>query len=172
MSLQGKVYWITGLAGAGKTSISQLLYSRLKERRDGVVLLDGDMLREAFGHDLGYSLADRYTNAMRYARLCRMLAGQGLDVVCATISMFHACRAWNRANIPDYCEVYVRASAATLAARNQKGLYSGGQEGKGQVRNVVGLDQTFEEPLQPDLVVDNDGQTRLEAIVAQILQLP
>ncbi|WP_270165411.1 adenylyl-sulfate kinase [Paenibacillus sp. SYP-B4298] len=172
MSSQGRVYWITGLAGAGKTSISKLLYAKLREQRDGVVLLDGDMLREAFGHDLGYSRADRYTNAMRYARLCRMLSEQGLDVVCATISMFHDCRAWNRKSIADYCEVYVRVSAATLMERNQKGLYAATGEGQKQARNVVGLDQAFEEPLQPDLVVDNDGQTPLEAIVAQIMQLP
>jgi cytidine diphosphoramidate kinase len=170
LSLQGRVYWITGLAGAGKTSISQLLYARLKERSDGVVMLDGDRLREAFGHDLGYSPADRYTSAMRYAGLCRLLAEQGLDVVCATISMFHACRAWNREHIANYYEIYVRVSAATLAARNQKGLYTGARQG--QVRDVVGLDMAFEAPLQPDLIVDNEGQMPLEAIVAQILQLP
>lgn len=171
MSGQGRVYWITGLAGAGKTTISKRLYARLKERRDGVVLLDGDSLREAFGHDLGYSTADRYASAMRYARLCRMLAEQGLDVVCATISMFHACRDWNRAHIARYCEVYVRASAATLAARDQKGLYSSPAAGDDESPQVVGRGQPFEEPLQPDLVVDNDGQIVLEAIVEHILRL-
>jgi len=171
LSRQGSVYWITGLAGAGKTTISKRLYERLKERRDGVVLLDGDSLREAFGHDLGYSTADRYANAMRYARLCRMLSEQGLDVVCATISMFHACRDWNRAHIARYCEVYVRASAETLATRDQKGLYSGAAAGGDESQQVVGRGQHFEEPLQPDLVVDNDGLIGLEAIVDDILRV-
>ncbi|GBF74322.1 adenylyl-sulfate kinase [Paenibacillus sp. 598K] len=165
------MYWITGLAGAGKTTISKRLYAQLKERRDGVVLLDGDSLREAFGHDLGYSTADRYASAMRYARLCRMLAEQGLDVVCATISMFHACRDWNRAHIERYSEVYVRASAETLAARDQKGLYSGAAASVVESQQVVGRGQPFEEPLQPDLVVDNDGQRGLDAIVEDILRL-
>ena len=97
----GCVYWLTGLSGAGKTTIGRILYKRLCEKRDGVVFLDGDDLRAVFGNDLGYTAQDRKKSAMRNARLCGLLAGQGLVVVCCTISMFHDVRAYNRATLPD-----------------------------------------------------------------------
>ena len=78
----GCVYWLTGLSGAGKTTIGRILYKRLCEKRDGVVFLDGDDLRAVFGNDLGYTAQDRKKSAMRNARLCGLLAGQGLVVVC------------------------------------------------------------------------------------------
>ncbi|ANY68226.1 adenylyl-sulfate kinase [Paenibacillus sp. BIHB 4019] len=170
MNEAGRVYWITGLAGSGKTTIGKQVYTRLKAQSDAVVFLDGDMLREAFGHDLGYSIADRYASAMRNARMCRMLALQGLDVVCATISMFHSCRAWNKANISHYYEIYLRVSKDTLITRNQKELYTGALNG--QVQEVVGMDMDFEEPSQPDLIVVNEASASLDAIVNQILKLP
>ena len=104
------VFWLTGLSGAGKTTIGKLLYQKLKAQKDNVVFLDGDQLRQVFGDDLGYTPDQRLKSAMRNARLCKLLADQGIDVVCCTISMFDRVRDWNRANIPGYVEVYVKAS--------------------------------------------------------------
>ena len=99
-----RVYWITGLSGAGKTTIGKKLYERLKEKNCNIVFLDGDILREVFGGDLGYSREERVKCAMRYARLCKMLVEQGLDVICCTISMFDSVREWNRKNIKGYID--------------------------------------------------------------------
>ncbi len=160
------VYWITGLSGVGKTTIGWLLYQRIKEKNPAVAFLDGDTLREVFGGDLGYTEADRRRSAMRNARLCALLAGQGLDVVCCTISMFEDVREWNRRNIPGYCEIYVKASMQTLKARNQKGLYTGARQ------DVAGINFDVEEPSRPDISLDNDGgktpQEQVEAIEAYI----
>lgn len=145
------VYWLTGLSGAGKTTLGRLWYEELR-RRGAAVFLDGDELRQVFGDDLGFTEADRRKSAMRNARLCALLGRQGLDVVCCTISMFDSVRAWNREHIPGYFEVYVRASMDTLRRRDQKGLYSG--EGG----NVAGVDLHIEEPKRPDLILENDGQ--------------
>lgn len=101
------VYWITGLSGAGKTSVGKLLYKKMKQKYQGIVFLDGDVLREVFGNDLGYTREERIKCAMRYARLCRMLQRQGLNVICCTISMFDEIRNWNRENIENYREIYV-----------------------------------------------------------------
>ena len=98
----GIVYWITGPAGAGKTTIGKLLYEKIKETEPNTVFLDGDTLREVFGNDLGYSKEDRRKCAMRYSRLCAMLQSQGMNVICCTISMFDSVREWNRANISNY----------------------------------------------------------------------
>ena len=147
-----RIYWFTGLSGAGKTTIGHLWYEALKEAGKTAVFLDGDELRQVFGDDLGYTEADRRKSAMRNARLCAMLARQGLTVVCCTISMFDDVRAWNRENIPGYFEVYVKASMDTLRSRDQKGLYSRGD------RDVAGVHFQIEEPKCPDLILENDGQ--------------
>ena len=101
----GRVFWITGLSGAGKTTLGQELRSRLRASGRPVAFLDGDALRTAIAEDLGHSAGNRRQSAMRNARLCRLLAEQGSDVICATISLFHEVQRWNRENIPDYREI-------------------------------------------------------------------
>lgn len=146
------VYWITGLSGAGKTTIGRLWYEKLKERGVPAVFLDGDELRQVFGDDLGFTEADRRKSAMRNARLCALLGKQGVTVVCCTISMFDSVRDWNRKNIPGYFEVYIKASMDTLRRRDQKGLYSQ------CARDVAGIHFQVEEPKHPNLILENDGQ--------------
>lgn len=152
----GEVYWITGLSGAGKTTIGKIVYEELRKKYSNTVFLDGDMLREVFGGVFGYGEEDRRQCAMCYARLCEMLEKQDINVVCCTISMFHSVREWNRKHIHNYREIYVKVSWETLRERNQKGLYSdmGGERDK----SVVGIQIEFEEPIQPDLVLINDGE--------------
>jgi adenylylsulfate kinase-like enzyme len=147
----GTVYWITGLSGAGKTTIGKLLYNKLKGKKNNVVFLDGDLLREVFGNDLGYSKNERYISAMRNARLCKLFSDQGIDVVCATISMFNIVRAWNRENIMQYKEIYLKVSLDVLSKRNQKGLYYT------EADHLVGLGVEMEEPENPDVLVENNG---------------
>lgn len=147
-----KVYWLTGLSGAGKTTIGRLWCEKLKAAGESAVLLDGDDLRGAIAEDLGFTEADRRKSAMRNAKLCALLAKQGITIVCCTISMFDSVRAWNRENIPGYFEVYVKASMETLCQRNQKGLYSG------EKQNVAGVHFCVEEPQNPDLILENDGE--------------
>lgn len=163
----GIVYWITGLSGAGKTTIGKLLYGKLKAKHGNTIFLDGDMLRKVFGDDLGYSEDDRRKCAMRYSRLCSMLQKQEMNVVCCTISMFDSVRDWNRENIKNYCEIYVKVSMQTLQARDQKGLYSRYQRGEEQ--ELAGVQVSMEEPKQPDLVLQNDGEKSPEEQVDIIL---
>lgn len=164
----GTVYWITGLSGAGKTTIGKLFWGHLRAIRQNVVFLDGDMLRKVFGDDLGYAEDDRRKCAMRYARLCALLAEQGMDVVCCTISMFDSVREWNRANIPNYREIYIKASMETLCARDQKGLYSGTTSE--EEKEVAGVHFLAEEPKNPDLVLENDGENTPEEQAEKIMR--
>ena len=149
------VYWITGLSGAGKTTIGQIFFEKLKVVDPATVFLDGDTLRQAFGGDLGYSETDRRKCAMRYSRLCKLLSEQGISVVICTISMFESVREWNRKHIENYREIYVKVSMDILRKRDQKGLYSGNTDE--QDTDIAGLQIAVEEPAHPDLILENDG---------------
>ena len=164
----GTVYWITGLSGAGKTTIGKLFYDYLKEQHPNTVFFDGDTLRKVFGDDLGYTEEERRKCAMRYSRLCAMLEEQGMNVICCTISMFDSVRQWNRENIHNYREIYVRVSMDTLCARDQKGLYSGMISET--EKNVAGIHFQVEMPKNPDLILDNDGETTPEEQVERIVR--
>ena len=164
----GAVYWITGLSGAGKTTIGKILYQKLREKYVNVLFLDGDTLRQVFGNDLGYSQEDRKKCAMRYSRLCDLLQRQGMYVVCCTISMFDSVREWNRENIENYREIYVKTSVKTLQERDQKGLYS--DYLKGKEKELAGFQVGIEEPKQPDLLLKNDGEHTPEEQAERILE--
>lgn len=150
------VYWITGLSGAGKTTIGKIFFNKLKKNDPATVFLGGDTLRQVFGDDLGYSETDRRKCAMRYSRLCKFLSEQGITIVICTISMFESVREWNRKYIENYREIYIKVSMHTLKKRDQKGLYSG----KTNERNtdVMGIHIIGEEPMRPDLILENDGE--------------
>jgi adenylylsulfate kinase-like enzyme len=159
----GRVVWITGLAGAGKTSVAESLQKLAGLQNARPILLDGDVLRTVLGGAQSYEPAHRRMLADRYGRLCLALARQGFDVICATISMYHEVHAWNRANLPGYLEVYLRVPRDELIRRNQKGLYVDQDKGP-----VVGLDISVEEPLTPDLIIENVGTVTPERAAAEI----
>ncbi|MDE7003407.1 MAG: adenylyl-sulfate kinase [Oscillospiraceae bacterium] len=158
---KGTVYFFTGLAGAGKTTIGGLFYRRLKARKANVFCMDGDAMDGVFERT-GYSTAARMKDAKVQFRLCRALAEQGIDVVMCSISMYDEIRDWNRANIDNYKEIYIKVTRDTLYRRDQKKLYSSG------AKEVVGVDLPWDEPKTPDAVVENDGQETPEVIVARL----
>lgn len=172
MEDKGTLYFFTGLAGAGKTTIGGLFYERLKLKKLDAVLLDGDRQRAAAGHNTGDTITveSRYTTEARKAgawglfQHCKNLTEQGLDVVCCSISMYHEIREWNRENIQNYREIYVKVSRETLYRRDQKNLYSSG------AKNVVGVDLPWDEPGQSDIVIQNDGHESPEEIVNRLEQ--
>jgi len=164
----GTVYWLTGLSGAGKTTIGTLLYKHLKKSKTNVVYLDGDALREVFGGQHGHSLEERKQLAMQYSRLCRMLSNQGMYVICATISMFHEVRNWNREHIENYIEVYIKVPMEELIRRDQKQLYS--RALKGEINHVMGINAEIEEPEKPDIVLVNDGNYSPQEIVNELIK--
>jgi adenylylsulfate kinase-like enzyme/phosphohistidine swiveling domain-containing protein len=163
----GRVFWITGLSGAGKTTLGRELCNRLRAAGRPATFLDGDALRSAIAEDLDHGAGDRRRSAMRNARLCRLLAEQGADVVCATISLFHEVQSWNRENIPGYREIYLRVPIDELQRRDSKGIYAGAR--RGDTRDVVGLDVPAEAPEAPDLVLDNYGALDVSTAVDRIM---
>ncbi|CTQ48874.1 adenylyl-sulfate kinase [Jannaschia donghaensis] len=149
------VIWIIGLSGAGKTTLADAVVATARSGGAAVVLVDGDVIRETFGNDLGHSLEDRRRNAERIMRLCRWLDSQGVHVVCAILSLFPEHRKWMRENVKAYHEVYIDAPLHQLQARDVKGLYA--RYATGQTQQVAGLDLEFPEPEFPDTLIRNDG---------------
>lgn len=176
MKEKGTLYFFTGLAGAGKTTIGSLFYERLRERNPDAVLMDGDRRRRAWvaqqGENSGtaeinddnYTTEARRSGAIGMFRQCRDLTEQGVDVVCCSISMYKDVRQWNRENIENYVEIYIRTAWETLLRRDQKGLYSQRR------KNVVGVDLPWDEPESPHIVIQNDGDIAPEEIVEKLVQ--
>jgi adenylylsulfate kinase len=152
--------WITGLSGAGKTTVARELGRLVRERHPNVVLLDGDDLRAALGATSEHSPHERRRWAERYARLSRVFSEQGLHVIVATISMFEDVRRSNRQRSPRYFEVYLRAPLDVLRSRDARGVYESG--------SAVGFDLPWEEPLHPDVVYDAGGTAESADIAARI----
>lgn len=149
------VIWIVGLSGAGKTTLSKEVIKKVRAKKKNVVLLDGDLIRETFENDIGHNLNDRYLNANRICRLSKFLDDQGIHVVCAILSLFPESRDWNRKNIKNYFEVFIKAPKNQLKERDYKGLYK--QFFDGKIKNVAGLDLEFKEPSYSDLIIENNN---------------
>ena len=151
---RAQVLWITGLSGAGKSTLAREVASRLRARGEPVVLLDGDELRGVFGavaaNARNHDREGRLALAMKYARLCQIIARQDLTVVIATISLLNEVHAWNRVNLPGYFEVYLKVPLEELGRRDPKGLYRRFREG--DIRHVAGLDMPIDEPQAADWV--------------------
>lgn len=173
MEKKGTVYFFTGLAGAGKTTIGGLFYERLKEKSPDAILIDGDQARLAAGHSTAAGtvlLEDRYTTQARKAgafesfQACKHCAEQGRDVVICSIAMYTEVRTWNRENIENYREIYLKVTRETLYRRDQKKLYSSG------TKNVVGVDLPWDEPGHSSIVIQNDGHETPKEIVERLFR--
>jgi adenylyl-sulfate kinase len=162
------VIWITGLSGAGKSTICNALHEILKADLPELVILDGDVVRAAFGHNLGYIEEDRIKQAHRLQSLARVLSDQGLIVIVGVLYNNEELLAWNRAELDDYFEVYLKASLDTVQSRDPKGLYA--KRKSGELSDVVGIDIPWHEPENSDLILDMDEPSRPNAMALQIVE--
>jgi adenylylsulfate kinase len=148
------VIWITGLSGAGKSTLAQEVVNFARKRISNVVLLDGDMVREVFGNDLGHSIQARKKNADRLCGLGKLLDDQGIHVVCAVLSIFSESREWNRKHLNSYYEVFIDTPIDSMIQRDVKGLYKRALAGEIE---LPGVNMAFSPPEQSDLVISNAG---------------
>lgn len=166
----GKAIWLTGLSGAGKTTLARALEQRLHAQGRHVYVLDGDVLREGLNADLGFSDADRAENVRRAAQVAGLLVDAGCITIVAFISPFRAGRDAARALFEpgEFLEVFVDAPLAVAQARDPKGLYERAR--LGQLPGFTGIDSPYEPPLQAELVLRTD-QHPVGACVDRILEL-
>lgn len=167
----GLVVWMTGLSGAGKTTIAQETERRLLEKGFRAYILDGDKLRRGLNRDLGFSEEERAENIRRTAEVADLFRDSGAIVLVTLISPFRASREQARRICGEsFMEVWVRADLATCAARDPKGLYA--KANAGQIKDFTGVSSPYEEPEQADLLLDterSDEEECVETLLSAVL---
>ena len=165
----GKVIWITGLSGAGKTTLSEQLIYDLRRRGDFVIGLDGDQVRSVISRDLDYSVESRIEQITRTRNLAKLLYDNGLTVVVSALYSNNELLSNNRLTFNNYFEVYLKVSIETLIKRDSKGIYNKYRRGK--MNNVVGMDIEWQVPRKPDLIFENDFFRPCERMSEQIINM-
>ncbi len=163
---QGFTVWLTGLSGAGKSTIAQALARALEERGLRVEVLDGDVVRKNLSKGLGFSKEDRDTNVMRVGWVCQLLNKHGVVAIAALISPYRDTRDRVRAMIPRFVEVYVHAPLEVLIQRDVKGLYK--KALAGEIQNFTGISDPYEPPEHPEVTCHTHEES-VEQSVGKIL---
>jgi adenylylsulfate kinase len=166
MSTTGLTIWLTGLSGAGKSTIAGLLAEALRARGRGVEILDGDVVRTHLSKGLGFSRQDRDTNVLRIGWVCEVLTRHDVIAIAAVISPYRATRDEVRRRIGRFVEVFVHAPLEVCIERDVKGLYK--KALAGELPAFTGISGPYEPPLAPDLTIHTAQETP-EQSVARIL---
>lgn len=150
------IIWLTGLSGAGKSTIANALDQFLVDKGFHTYLLDGDNVRHGLNKDLGFSEEDRVENIRRVGEVSRLFVDAGVIVLCSFISPFRTDRNLVRELVKtdEFVEVYVKASVATCEERDVKGLYKKARAG--QIKNFTGIDSPYEIPEHPELLLNTE----------------
>jgi len=162
------ILWFTGLSGAGKSTIANLVETKLHARGVHTALLDGDNVRHGLNKDLGFTAADRVENIRRVGEVAKLMTDVGLIVLCSFISPFRAERRLVRetAGTGEFIEIFVDTPLETAIARDPKGLYK--KALAGQIKNFTGVDQPYERPEDPELVL-RSGDENAEALADRVI---
>ncbi|MBB2960091.1 adenylyl-sulfate kinase [Methylobacterium sp. R2-1] len=163
MGQRPAIAWLTGLSGAGKSTIADAVDRGLTEAGRSTMVLDGDNLRQGLNRDLGFTAADRVENIRRAAEAARLMADAGLVVIVSLISPFRAERATARAIAGDipFLEVFIDTPLSVCEARDPKGLYDRARAGK--IPNFTGISAPYEVPEAPDLALKTRNQAVIES---------
>jgi len=164
---EGFTLWFTGLSGAGKSTLANLVAQELRNRQHRVEILDGDEVRMNLSKGLGFSKEDRDTNIRRIGYVCHLLARNGVIAISAAISPYRDVRDEVRRMHNRFFEVYMKCTIEKLAERDVKGLYK--KALAGEIKNFTGVSDPYEEPLNPELVIDS-GLERVEDSLNKLLR--
>ena len=168
----GFTVWFTGLSGSGKSTLAELLVEVMEQRGHRYELLDGDVVRTNLSKGLGFSKEDRDTNILRIGWVAERLTYHGAAVIVSAISPYRGIRDQVRGRIPRFVEVYVSCPVEVCAQRDVKGLYE--KAFRGEITGFTGVDDPYEPPSNPEVVVETDRMTPeecLERIVAKLEDL-
>jgi adenylylsulfate kinase len=170
MEQQGFTLWFTGLSCSGKTTISQIVANELRARGLKVEVLDGDVVRTNLSKGLGFSKEDRDMNILRVGFVSKLLTRNGVATIVAAISPYRLIRDQVRQDIGNFVEVFVKCPIEVCIDRDVKGLYK--KALAGEIKNYTGIDDPYEEPTAPEVVVETNVETPQQsaAIVVKALE--
>jgi len=166
---QGFVIWMTGLSGAGKTTIALELLRQLDGRELRLERLDGDVVRESLTKDLGFSAEDRAKNIERVTFVAKLLSRNGVGCICSFISPYQEVRDHVRSETTNFLEVFVDAPLDVVIGRDVKGMYK--KAIAGEIANFTGISDPFEAPESPDIHLRTDQETVVESAGKIIAEL-
>jgi adenylylsulfate kinase len=162
MTQRGVTVWLTGLSGAGKTTITNALAKKLEENGHSPEVLDGDVVRTNLTKGLGFSKSDRDENIRRIGFVANLLTRHGVIVLVSAISPYREVREEVRQKIGNFVEVFVNAPLATCEQRDVKGLYQRARSG--EIKGFTGIDDPYESPLTPDVECRTDLESLEESL--------
>ena len=165
----GVTIWLTGLSGAGKTTLADGVEAVLRGGGAIVEVLDGDVVRTHLSKGLGFSKEDRDTNIRRIGFVCKLLTRNGVTAIAAAISPYREIRDEVRTDIGRFVEIYVKCPMDELLRRDVKGLYA--KALRGEIPNFTGVSDPYEEPLSPEVVVDTSVETVEDSVAKVVAKL-
>ena len=160
---KGILLWITGLSGSGKSSISNKIINKVRKIYGPTLLLSGDDIRKVFSLN-SYSQHERKKYALRYSLLCKKLTDQNINVIFSTMSLFHYIRSWNKKNIKNYVEIYIKADIKKIIRKKKKFFY------KRKTENVIGVNIKPELPKLPNIIIKNDFKKSINKLSEELLK--
>ncbi len=158
------ILWFTGLSGSGKSTIAHALEEKLFQRKVHTYVLDGDNIRKGLNKDLGFSPEDRKENIRRLGEVAKLFVDAGILVIVSAISPYRSDRQFVRNLVEpgEFVEIYVKCPLEICEARDPKGLYKKAR--KGIIKNFTGIDAPYEEPENPEIVIESDKESVEEAV--------
>ena len=160
---KGILFWITGLSGSGKTTIAKKIRPFIAKTYGPTIIINGDDMRNIFKLRK-FDKASRLENGKKYIQLCKLITNQKINVVFPVIGLFYELHNWNRKNINNYCEIYIKTSIKNIIKQKKKKIYN-----KHKI-NIVGLDIKPEFPKKADIIVKNNFEKNIKEISIEIIK--
>lgn len=160
---KGIVFWITGLSGSGKTALAEKIKKKISKRYGSTVIFSGDDLRKLFNYKK-FSKKSRLSYALSYSKFCKYVTESNMNIILSTVSLFHAVRKWNKLNISNYIEIYVKTDINKVIKQKKKFFY------KGNYKNVIGKNIKPEFPLSPNIIIKNDFNKSIDSLSHQLIK--
>jgi adenylylsulfate kinase-like enzyme len=156
------LFWITGLSGSGKTRISKKIYNQIVKNYGPTVLFSGDDIRRIFNLK-SYSYNDRFQTVMKYCKLAKFITSQNVNVIFAVIGMMEGIRKWNRKNINNYVEIYIKSDIKKIIKNRKKKIYHQNK------KDIVGLDIKPEYPKKPHIILNNNFKKNIDDCAKELM---
>tara|TARA_Y100000590_G_scaffold460861_1_gene621180 strand:- start:306 stop:827 length:522 start_codon:yes stop_codon:yes gene_type:complete len=160
---QGILFWITGLSGSGKTTIAEKIKNKISRKYGPTLTLSGDDLRKIFNFNK-FSEKQRLNYALSYSKFCKHITDRNINLIFSTVSLFHKVRKWNKNNINNYVEIYIKSDIQEIIKKKNKFFY------RGNYKNIVGKNLKAEFPKSPDIIIENKFIKPLNKLSVELLK--